>query len=155
MLKISLFLHVMSAIFWVGGMLFLTLVIVPFLNVLKDPAEKGMVYRAIGPRYRTYAWVAIALLCVTGPLNLHLLGVPLSSLFDPAFHATAYGRALLIKLFLVFLIIISSLLHDFWVGPKARVSPKFSFYARVFGRSNLFIAILIIICAIIIRAGGL
>ena len=74
MVKFSLFLHIISAIFWVGGMLFLTLVIVPFLNVLKDPKEKSMVYRAIGPKYRNYAWVSIVILCITGPINLKLLG---------------------------------------------------------------------------------
>ena len=60
----------------------------------------------------------------------------------------------MIKLGLVALIVISSLLHDFWVGPKARTSPKFSFYAKVFGRGNLIVALLIVIFAVIIRTGG-
>ncbi|MEE8574283.1 MAG: DUF4149 domain-containing protein [Thermodesulfobacteriota bacterium] len=154
MLKLSLFLHVVAAIFWVGGMLFLSLVVVPFLNVLKDPKEKSAVYRAIGPKFRTLSWIAIIILCVTGPVNLYLLGIPLSQIFDPAFIATPFGKALIIKIALVCLIVISSLLHDFWVGPKARNSPKYSTYAKVFGRGNLIVALIIVIFAVIIRAGG-
>jgi uncharacterized membrane protein len=135
-------------------MLFLTLVIVPFLNVLKDPKEKSMVYRAIGPKYRTYAWISIIILCITGPINLKLMGISPGSLLDPAFYSTAYGRAIGVKLFFVALIITSCALHDFWVGPKARTSEKFKKYARIFGRGNLFIALIIIILAVIVRSGG-
>ena len=84
MLKISLLLHVIAAIFWIGGMLFLSLIIVPFLNMLKDPQEKRNVYRAIGPRYRAFAWLAIIILVVTGPLNMYLLGISPMSIFDPS-----------------------------------------------------------------------
>ena len=154
MLKISLLLHVVAAIFWIGGMLFLSLIIVPFLNQLKDPQEKRNVYRAIGPRYRAFAWLAIVILVITGPLNMYLLGISPANIFDPSFHGTSYGQPLMIKLALVLLIIVSSLLHDFWVGPNARSSTKFSLYAKIFGRGNLIIALLIVIFAVIIRTGG-
>lgn len=154
LLQISLLLHVLAAIFWIGGMLFLTLIIVPFLNAMKDPQDKRNVYRAIGPRYRAFAWLAIIILVTTGPLNMYLLGISPANIFNPEFHGTSYGQPLMIKLGLVFLIVLSSLLHDFWVGPKARTSPKFSFYAKVFGRGNLIVALLIVIFAVIIRTGG-
>lgn len=154
MLKLSLFLHVISAIFWIGGMLFLSLVIVPFLLALKDPKDRNAVYRQIGPKYRTLAWIAIIILLITGPLNLYLLGINPAIIFTPDFLATNYGKALLIKLILVFIIVVSSLLHDFWVGPKARESRKFSAYARIFGRTNLILAVLIVLFAVFIRTAG-
>ncbi|MEE9542591.1 MAG: DUF4149 domain-containing protein [Thermodesulfobacteriota bacterium] len=154
LLKLSLFLHVISAIFWIGGMLFLSLVIVPFLLALKDPQDRSAVYRAIGPKYRTLAWIAIIILLITGPLNLYLLEINPAKIFTPEFLATSYGKALLIKLILVFIIVVSSLLHDFWVGPKARTSEKFKAYARIFGRGNLILAILIVLFAVFIRTGG-
>ena len=154
MLKLSLFLHVISAIFWIGGMLFLSLVIVPFLLALKDPKDRNAVYRQIGPKYRTLAWIAIIILLITGPINLYLLGISPAIIFTPDFLATAYGKALLVKLILVFIIVVSSLLHDFWVGPKARESRKFSAYARIFGRANLILAVLIVLFAVFIRTAG-
>jgi putative copper export protein len=154
MLKLSLFLHIISAIFWVGGMLFLSLVIVPFLLALKDPKERSAVYRQIGPKYRTLAWISIIILLITGPVNLYLLGINPAVIFTPDFLATGYGKALLIKLILVFVLVVSSLLHDFWVGPKARTSRKFSSYARVFGRTNLILAVLIVLFAVFIRTAG-
>lgn len=135
-------------------MLFLSLIIVPFLLTLKTPQERSAVYRKIGPKYRTLAWIAIIILLITGPINLYLLGINPAQIFSPAFLATAYGKALLIKLILVFILVISSLLHDFWVGPKARNSDKFRTYAKIFGRGNMIIAILIVLFAVFIRTAG-
>ncbi len=127
---------------------------VPFLLALKDPKDRSAVYRQIGPKYRTLAWIAIIILLITGPVNLYLLGINPAVIFTPDFLATGYGKALLIKLIIVFILVVSSLLHDFWVGPKARTSKKFSSYARIFGRTNLILAILIVLFAVFIRTAG-
>lgn len=154
--KLALFFHIMSAMFWVGGMLFLVLVIAPFLKTLPDPREKSKIYQTVGTQYRFWGWVAIITLLVTGPVMLATFyGIPPDRIFDPALHSTPFGRALAIKIGLVIIIVISSLVHDFWLGPKARNSSGFSIIAKVFGRSNLILAILIVIFAVILRAGGL
>ena len=154
LLKASLFLHIISAIFWIGGMLFLSFIIVPFLLALKSPQERSAVYRKIGPKYRTLAWVAIIILLTTGPLNLYLLGIDPAIIFTSEFLSTGYGKVLLIKLILVFILVASSLLHDFWVGPKARESRKYSSYAKIFGRGNLILALLIVLFAVFVRTAG-
>lgn len=156
LLKVALFLHIVAALFWVGGMLFLTLIIVPFLNALKDPREKSRIYQIVGKRYRSLGWVAIITLLATGPVVLYTLyGILPQGVLDPAFHSTHFGRTIAVKLTLVAIIVISSLVHDFFLGPMARNSPRFSFYAKVFGRSNLVIALLIVLFAVLIRAGGI
>lgn len=156
LLKLALFLHIVAALFWVGGMLFLTIVVVPFLSTLQDPREKSRIYQVVGKRFRFFGWVAIIILLVSGPVALYTLyGLTPLSLADPAFRATSSGRALTVKLALVVIIVISSLVHDFWLGPKARNSPNFSFYAKIFGRSNLILALLIVLFAVFIRAGGI
>ncbi len=154
LLKISLFFHVMAAILWIGGMLFLTLVIAPFLRSLNDRKQQSMLYQAVGTRYRFWGWVAIVTLLITGPVNLYMMGISPLLIFNPTFHGTDYGFALMMKLAFVFIIVASSLLHDFWIGPKARQSPKYSKIAKIAGRSNLIIAILIVIFAVFIRTGG-
>jgi len=61
---------------------------------------------------------------------------------------------LAIKLALVFIIVVSSFTHDFFFGPKARNSPRYTLIAKVFGRGNLIVALFIVIFAVILRAGG-
>ncbi len=156
LLKLALFLHIIAAIFWVGGMLFLTLVVVPFLQAMPDPRERSKVYQTVGTKYRLYGWIAIIMLLVTGPTVLYLLyGIPMTKVFSREVHGTGFGKALSIKLSLVALLVLSSLFHDFYLGPKARTSPRLTFWARVFGRSNLLVALLIVIFAVILRAGGM
>lgn len=155
-LKIALLLHIISAIFWIGGMLFLVLVIAPYLKTLTDPKAKSQIYQVVGKQYRFWGWVAIITLLITGPIMLYYLyGIPLSALFDPAFHGTGFGKAVVWKVTLVVIIVISSLVHDFWLGPRARNSPRGSQIARIFGRGNLIIALLIVLFAVFIRAGGI
>jgi len=156
MLKVALFLHIISAIFWIGGMLFLTLVVAPFLKSIPDPREKSKIYQFVGKTYRFWGWIAIILLLVTGPVILATLyGISPGEIIPTAASGTPFGNALAVKLILVALIVLSSLSHDFYFGPRARNSPNFSRIAKIFGRGNLFVALLIVIFAVFIRAGGL
>lgn len=156
LLKVALFLHIISAIFWIGGMLFLVAVIAPYLKTLTDPKDKSRIYQVVGTQYRKWGWVAIITLLVTGPVILYTLyGLPPSAIADPTLHSSPWGTTLVIKLALVVIIVISALVHDFWIGPQARNSPGFSKIARLFGRVNLLIALLIVIFAVLLRAGGI
>ncbi|MBI5599490.1 MAG: DUF4149 domain-containing protein [Deltaproteobacteria bacterium] len=155
MLKISLFLHIMAAIFWIGGMLFLTLVVAPFLRTFGDESKRREIYQIVGKKYRFFGWIAILILLVTGPINLYYLGVTPAMLFDPSFHSTPYGRAVLLKISFVALIVITSLVHDFYLGPKARSGGGYSWIAMIFGRGNLIIALIIAALAVFIRTGGI
>ncbi|WKZ33309.1 MAG: DUF4149 domain-containing protein [Thermodesulfobacteriota bacterium] len=154
-LQAALLLHILAAIFWVGGMLFLVIVIAPYLKSVPDPKAKSQIYQVVGKKYRFWGWVAIVTLLVTGPVMLYYLwAIPPSGIIDPALHSTGFGQALAAKLALVALIVISSLVHDFWLGPRARSSPGYSRLAKIFGRTNLIIALLIVLFATYLRTGG-
>jgi uncharacterized membrane protein len=156
LIKIALFFHIISAIFWIGGMLFITLVVAPFLQSMPDPKERSKVYQVVGKRFRFLGWIAIIILLITGPVVLYALyGISMPDIFLTSLHNTPIGKALSIKLTLVLIIVLSSLTHDFWLGPKARNSPKYSLIAKIFGRGNLVVALAIVIFAVILRAGGL
>ncbi len=153
MLNVTLYLHLLAALFWVGGMLFLVFIIAPFLMTL-EPKDRSKVYQFVGQKYRKLGWIAIIILLVTGPLNLYFLGIPPSAIADTTFLASSYGRTLIIKVVLITVLVISSLIHDFYIGPKARSDRRFSKLARTFGRMNLILALLIALFAVFLRSGG-
>lgn len=155
MLKLSLWIHVMAAIFWIGGMLFLTLVIAPFLKGIEDPQERSRIYHVVGRRFRLWGWIAIGLLLLTGPLNLYLMGLPLEGLLSGNLYRGPYGKTLITKLAFVVLIVITSFLHDFVFGPRARGSRYYGTLARWIGRGNLLMALFIAFLAVALRLGGL
>jgi copper resistance protein D len=118
-------LHVLAALFWLGGMFFLALVGAPVLRTVEPAALRRELFTRLGSRYRSWGWGAIALLLVTGFWNLHLRGVlRLSVLGEPAFWGSPFGQALAWKLGLVTAMLLNQGLHDFWLGPRAgRIQP--------------------------------
>lgn len=140
---------------WIGGMLFIVLILAPFLKTVNDPKARANIYQIVGNGFRFWGWIAILLLLATGALNLYFMGISLNTLLDPEFHKGQFGRTLDIKLTLVFIIIASSFLHDFIIGPKAKSETVFGVFARWLGRANLLIAILIVFFAVKLRLGGL
>jgi uncharacterized membrane protein len=111
MLLLLVWLHLLAAVAWIGSMLFLSLVLVPVLNRETSAAQRGPLYRAIGRRLRLLVWSSIAVLLTTGPLLL-LPCVP--SLAD----LSAWPAEAKVKVSLVGLLILVTVLHDFWLGPK-------------------------------------
>jgi len=136
-------------------MLFLVLVVAPFLMTVEDPKERSRIYQVVGNTFRFWGWMAVLLLLFTGFFNLHLMGFPLASLFDPSFYTNSFGRAVAIKLALVLIIVITSIFHDFLFGPLARDNPSYSQVARWLGRFNLLIALAIVFLAVSLRLGGM
>ncbi len=112
-------LHLLTAIFWIGGQLFLALAVVP---VVRQPAFRALspaLLQAMGLRFRTLGWITLGILILTGLINLAARGVTLELVLDPAFWRGAFGRALAGKLLAVALVIGLNALHDFWAGPRA------------------------------------
>lgn len=117
-------LHVLAALFWLGGMFFLALVGAPVLRSVEPPALRRALFQQLGSRYRSWGWGAIVTLLVTGLWNLQLRGVlTVEVLTSAAFWGAPFGRALAWKLALVTAMLANQALHDFWLGPRAgRVS---------------------------------
>ncbi len=104
--------HLMAAVTWIGGMLFMTLVLGPLLPGLSQQF-RGELTRAVGERLKIVGWVAIALLVLTGILNLALMGISPGALLQ-----TPWGRLFLVKMGLVVVMVVLSALHDFVLGPR-------------------------------------
>lgn len=114
----SVFLHILSAIVWIGGMFFLILVVVPWLRA-GNRAQAGAFLRDTGIRFRTVGWACLLTLLGTGTLNLWLRQVQLADFTRPDWLATPFGRTVVAKLVLFGLVLTISVVHDFHVGPAA------------------------------------
>lgn len=113
--------HVLAAMLWLGGMLFLGVVGAPVLRAVEPAALRQRLFNVLGRRFRGIGWGAIAVLVVTGALNLHYRGWlhRIGGVGDPAFWRTRTGIALAVKLAAVVLMVIVSAVHDFVIGPRA------------------------------------
>ena len=129
------FLHVVAALTWVGGMLFVALVLVPVTRRLEDPALRRRLMHESGVGFRAVGWAAMVLLVATGLVNIWL---------RPELLTLA---RFWVKVVLVGLAIILSVLHDFVLGPRAGRSdaapslrPAASWMARV----NLLLVLVVV-----------
>lgn len=111
---ISVWLHITAAMVWIGGMVFLALILVPALRKPEYQAVAPALVYVTGIRFRWVGWSCLALLVLTGLFNLAERGVGWADLWSSGF-----GQRLGFKLVVVGLILLLSVLHDFFIGPKA------------------------------------
>jgi putative copper export protein len=105
--------HLLAAISWIGGMVFLSLVLAPVYRSGGQTKEAAGLFRAAARRFRAVVWSAVAILLLTGPLLAIDRGW---ALFEPARWPSPLGA----KLCLVGALLAAVGLHDFVVGPRIR-----------------------------------
>ena len=119
--------HVLAAMVWLGGMLFLGLVGAPALRRIEPAPLRQRLFQELGVRFRAVGWWCIAVLVVTGGMNLWFRGWlrgASPALLDGAFWHTGTGHALAAKLVCVVVMVATSAVHDFVIGPGAgRATP--------------------------------
>ncbi len=148
MKEIVLFIHVVLASFWVGGMLFLVLVVSPFVRKLPIRDE---VFQRVGKRFSVYGtFLSLPLLLITGFWNFHNM-VGLSSIFE---FSLPYVLVFWHKLGAFLLVVFVSLLHDLYFGVKALNSTFHRSMARLLGILNLLLSLYVVYLAVKLRLGG-
>ncbi len=162
MYQLSVFLHIIATVVWIGGMLFLALVAVPATRKL-PPAERGALFTSLGRRFRTVGWVCIALLLISGPINLGARGYSWESVTSGRLFEGEFGRTLAIKLILVTIMVGLSLTHDLILGPasaRAMANPATIHTAAALrrrtswlARFNLVLGLLVVACAVALVRG--
>jgi copper resistance protein D len=113
MYSVLVVLHLLAAVTWIGGMVFLSLVLAPLVRGRKAAPEFMALFRSAALRFRPIVWVAIAVLLATGPMLLSLRGISATS---PA----SWPGIVTVKLTLVGLLLFLTLLHDLVFGPQVR-----------------------------------
>lgn len=111
--SLLVWLHLLAAVSWVGGMVFLSLVLAPSYRSLAAKPDAGALFRLTARRFRFVVWGAIAVLLGTGPILMASHGWPL---VEPR----GWPSPLAVKLSLVGIVLAMTLSHDVIVGPRVR-----------------------------------
>ena len=99
--------HLISASIWVGGSLFLGVVLAPILRKMSMPIEERLEFMIkVGKKFNKIALPSLIILIGTGLYQSHLVLNKQEILFD-----TTYGQILVIKILLVIALIITFAIH--------------------------------------------
>jgi copper resistance protein D len=106
--------HLLFSVLWIGGMLFMKLVLFPALDAV-HPEARSVVFGVVAKRFTIVAWISTGVLLLTGVLK-----TPGEFLLD---LATPYGRILLAKHLMFGLMILIGILITFVQVPRLRRNP--------------------------------
>ena len=111
MMVFLVWLHVLAAVSWIGGAIFLSVVLVPVLRREQFASQKALLFRTIAMRFRVVVWGSIATLLLTGPILLHQRGIPIM-------NPSGWPMILSVKLGLVAILLLVTMTHDLIIGPR-------------------------------------
>ena len=114
MYQFLVFLHIISAITWLGGMLFLLMVMIPLAR--REGGVGFGVLRSAAEKFVPVAWAAKVVLAGSGAyLAWEYWNVRPDTFFTGDTHFLSYLQR---KTGLFVIVVILSLAHDFWLGPR-------------------------------------
>lgn len=159
---LSVYLHILAATVWIGGMLFLVLVVVPWLR-RGGRKDAAVFLRETGERFRNVGWICFFVLLGTGTFNLWVRGVRLSDFAREEWLQSPFGKTVLVKLSAFVLVLLVSAAHDFVVGPRAteaiavdRNSAQSRIQRRrasLLGRVNVLLALVLVAAGVMLVRG--
>jgi len=162
---VSIWVHILAATVWIGGMAALGLLLVPLLRKERFQNVAIPLLHTSALRFRWIGWGALGVLIVTGLINVRGQGIPWSAWLDLGFWRTAWGAALGWKLILVVVTLTVSAVHDFYVGPNAirlmqeapesREAERMQWWSSLLGRLTLLLSLAILWFAVLLPRGGL
>lgn len=154
--KAALIIHVLSAMIWVGGVLFIGMIAVPATRRLSAELRRQLM-TDLGNRFRTVGWVALALLILSGSYIMYFWGARPENLLDLSFFAAPHTAMLGNKLILVVLMIAASGVHDWYLGPLAsreghspEAAERYRKIASWLGRITAILVLGIVVMAIFV-----
>lgn len=161
---ISVWLHIVAATLWVGGLFFLVLVVVPWLRGGGPGAiDAGAFLRDTGERFRNVGWACFAILLLTGTFNLWMRGIRPGHFARAEWLTSPFGTAVLLKLAAFGLVVGVSAVHDFLIGPRATAAMErdarapetvtLRRRAALLGRLNGLLALVLVALGVVLVRG--
>lgn len=159
---LSVWLHILSATVWMGGMFFLVLVVVPWLR-RGGRVEAGVFLRETGERFRNVGWSCFAVSVLTGTFNLWVRGVRLADFARSEWLLSPFGKTVLVKLGCFAVVLAVSAVHDFVLGPRATrliasapdspAAQRARRHASLLGRANVLLARVLVAAGVMLVRG--
>jgi uncharacterized membrane protein len=144
------FLHLLATAVWIGGMIYIHIVLQPALKVV-DPPQAGKLFGTAAKRFSIAAWTSVVVLLIT-----EYMKTPDGLLFDSTSEA---GLVLLVKHVCVLAMIVAGLGIGFYVvpnlqkyAPEPGKQPPEGFIRsqrvlKVLSTSNLILGLLVLVLA--------
>ncbi|ABZ92925.1 Hypothetical protein LBF_0379 [Leptospira biflexa serovar Patoc strain 'Patoc 1 (Ames)'] len=157
---IYLLFHILSAMIWVGGMIFYVIVVMPVIRNPKLRDQKLTLLQLTALQFRKISYYLFLIFLVSGFGILYAKGYLIEGHLV-SFFTSNIGYMFLTKIFLFLVLFLSSLYHDFVSGPKTFLyldqdSVQYERYRKrsgFFGRFNLLLSVSIAILGILVSRG--
>ena len=155
--SLIVWLHLVAAVSWIGGMVFLSIMLAPILKREPFASQKTLLFLAMARRFRVVVWGVIAVILFTGLLLLHQREI---SIADPS----RWPTILAVKLGLVAILLLLTLAHDLIIGPRVgrivqlptesrtRLDQALVLGSRWVARFSLLLALAVLFAAVMLAA---
>lgn len=134
---VVLWIHLISAMIWIGGMLFVWLVLRPALKRPALDSQAQTVLSLVEGRFRTIRWYSLLTLLGTGLFNLIHEG-------SSARLESSWGGVLMVKLFFVAAVMGITGINDFLLRPT-KTSPASVIRTKDWLTGIIFLLALVIV----------
>jgi putative copper export protein len=114
---LSILVHTFLASSWLGLNLSIIFIVRFVLSDSNIKNSRHVLIENIALKFRRFSYLILFFILISGITNLIAAGVPISELKYYFFHGN-HGKILSLKFFIFIFLIIMSLFHDFYLGPK-------------------------------------
>lgn len=108
-------LHLTAAVVWLGGKIFTSLSLNPVLRMKATPEQRLELLSSLGKRFKYLSWGSLAVLIITGVINVSQRVSGLEELLNLRF-----GTILLAKVSIVALMVALSAGHTLFLTPRLK-----------------------------------
>lgn len=136
-------LHVVGVVLWIGGVLFVTTVLLPAVRQMKDPKERVDFFESVEGRF---AWQARATTLLTGLTGFYM--VHAMNAWQQFFLPSRWYLGAMVAvwaLFTLMLFVLEPLVLDRWFHERAKVDPEGTF--QIIQRLHIVLSILSLVTA--------
>jgi putative copper export protein len=145
---INHWLHLVSAVIWIGGLAFLVIAVTPGLKVAVARDQVKPITDAFYQHYKKVAGILLMVLLFTGGINLHYVNQVVTAQTGSGIqHHADYLTVFFIKLFLVLCLLTLFLYTVLFKSDDAEEGEEGFYEAVPFQRAALWIGFFILLCA--------
>ncbi|MDP6460003.1 MAG: DUF4149 domain-containing protein [Candidatus Hydrothermarchaeota archaeon] len=152
-MTLVVWLHITAAVVWLGGKIFTSLTLNPVLRMEATPEQRLELLASLGKRFKYLSWGSLAVLIITGVINVSQRVSGLDELLGSRF-----GTTLLAKVLIVVIMIAMSAGHSFFLTPRLRVNAqendegfrRTKKMVVLIARGNILLGVLVLLLAVML-----